>query len=82
LIDTLTTDWGNMVPPRYAGLGWHNAGNNAITARSFKLSAGMVDLQNSVYYDNFAAEAVPEPATLLVVGAGLVAIARRRRSIN
>jgi hypothetical protein len=38
---------------------------------------------NSVYFDNFtfetAQQAVPEPGTMLLVGSGIVAVARRRR---
>ncbi|MBS1705680.1 MAG: PEP-CTERM sorting domain-containing protein [Armatimonadetes bacterium] len=35
---------------------------------------------NTFIVDNFAVEAVPEPATILVVASGLLAAARRRRS--
>jgi hypothetical protein len=36
--------------------------------------------QNDFYFDNMAVRAVPEPATLIALGAGLAALARRRRS--
>ena len=80
LITTVTSDFLTRRIPSYDALGWNNAGNSAVAAQSFKFRAGSANFQNSVYYDNFAAEAVPEPATLAILGLGLAAFARRRKS--
>jgi len=80
LITTVTGDPYTLSLPSYDALGWNNAGNSAVVAKSFRFRAGTSSFPNSVYYDNFAAEAVPEPATLAILGLGLAAFARRRKS--
>lgn len=56
--------------------------SSAVGFQSIYVMGGSAGFQNSVYYDDVYAEtaAVPEPATLTVIGLGLAAIIRRRKS--
>lgn len=81
LLAAVTADWGLNSAPSYAGLGWNGVGDG-LSAMSITFRGGARDTEtfNSMYVDNIAAQAVPEPATLLALGLGAVALLRRRRA--
>lgn len=78
LIATSTLTWGTNSSPNYMATAWSNFGGPD-TARSIRFRGGSSSFPNSVYYDNIAANPVPEPAstTALLLGAG--ALLRRRK---
>ncbi|MBI5707389.1 MAG: PEP-CTERM sorting domain-containing protein [Armatimonadetes bacterium] len=45
---------------------------------AYVICSGEGPFPNSIYWDNFEVSAVPEPASLAVVGAGLVLLGRKR----
>lgn len=80
LLASVTAFWGaTETSPSYRGLGWNGLGGTpalSITFRGGQLSSGF---PNSMFVDNIAATAVPEPATMAALGLGVAALLRRRR---
>lgn len=78
LLATVTNTWGTNVGPSYMAVGW-NANGSGNYARSIVFRGGSTPAPQSMFIDNIAASAVPEPATMAALGIGALALIRRRR---
>jgi hypothetical protein len=77
LLQTLVVPYGIAAFPTI-GFGSLGGPNQALSVRFI---GGSASFANSVFVDNITVEAVPEPASLLLLGSGLAALgARMRRS--
>lgn len=77
LLATVTNNWGTNVGPSYMAVGWNGGGTSS--AQSIVFRGGSPAAPQSMFIDNIAATAVPEPATLAALGMGALALIRRRR---
>ena len=78
LLASVTAFWGaTETSPSYRGLGWN--GLQSAPALSITFRGGNPTFPNSMFVDNIAATAVPEPATMAALGLGVAALLRRRR---
>lgn len=77
LLHTATNTWGTQTGPNYMAVGWN--GGTTATAQSIVFRGGSGFAPQSMFIDNIAANAVPEPATMAALGLGVAAMIRRRR---
>jgi PEP-CTERM motif len=77
LLATKSNFWGTQIGPNYVGVGWN--GGNTLQAQSILFRGGSTAAPQSMFIDNIAATAVPEPATIAALGLGAAAMIRRRR---
>jgi len=77
LLSTVTNNWGTNVGPSYIAVGWN--GGTTSSAQSIVFRGGSTAAPQSMFIDNIAATAVPEPATMAALGMGVLALIRRRR---
>lgn len=69
--------WGTQIGPNYSAVGWN--GGPSGSALSIRFRGGSTAAPQSMFIDNIAAQAVPEPATIAALGLGAAAMIRRRR---
>jgi len=77
LLHTATNTWGMNTGPDYMAVGWN--GGPSGSALSIVFRGGSTAAPQSMFVDNIAATAVPEPATMAALGLGALAMIRRRR---
>lgn len=77
LLHTATNTWGMQTGPSYMAVGWN--GGPTGSAQSIVFRGGSPAAPQSMFIDNIAATAVPEPATMAALGLGALAMVRRRR---
>lgn len=74
-VGTAVFNWGTASAPNWAGLATYSE-----PIRSVCIRGGSREYPNSMYIDNIGiCEAVPEPATMATIGAGIVGLIARRR---
>lgn len=72
---------GASAPSDTTEFDWDSVGfGGSPAAMSIVMKGGSADFPASLFWDNIHVETVPEPATLAVLGLGVLAMRRRRRA--